>query len=173
MVNIVRVPAAGAVLFVACLSSSALFAADTADACKLLTAADLKKVGISAVPKGRNADSPNQSMQSCTAGSLAAPPMLSLTIQKIKIPIAIEMGRKQLADSSGEVVAGPWDAAKLTTGTDGAQLHYFKGSTSVLVWAAAMRANSPCTMYYTTGPRKLHLPPLGRGADPPRAIPRF
>lgn len=107
------------------------------DACKLFTAADLTALGISGVPKGRIASSPNQTMSTCGVGSFLKPPMLSIMIQDIKIPIAVQMGHKSLASEKGDVMTGPWDAGKAKTGTDGSQFHFFKGNVSVLVMCSA------------------------------------
>lgn len=112
------------------------------DACQVLTAADFKALGISAAPKNKAVDTPSQSMRTCIAGSLMAPPMLSLTIQDIKLPVAVEMMRKSLAsEGAGEVVNGPWDGGKVKEGADGIQVHFFKGNVSVLIWGKAEGAS--------------------------------
>lgn len=120
------------------LGSSSLRAAPIPqDACKLFTADDLKALDISATPKGRVASSPNQTMSTCAAGSMLKPPMLSIMIQDIKLPIAVQMGRKSLASEKGEVVSGPWDTGKAKSGVDGSEFHFFKGNVSVLVMCSA------------------------------------
>ncbi len=107
------------------------------DACQLFTADDLKKLSISAAPKGRIASSPIQTMSTCVAGSMLQPPMLSIMIQDIKVPIAAQMGRKRLASEPGEVVSGPWDTGRAKSGVDGSSFHFFKGDVSVLVMCSA------------------------------------
>lgn len=110
------------------------------DACELFTPGDLKALGISAAPKGRVASSPNQTMSTCGAGSMLKPPMLSIMIQDIKMPLAVQRGRESLASEKGEVVTGPWDAGKSTSGVDGSQFHFFKGNVSVLLMCSATTA---------------------------------
>ena len=83
-----------------------------ADACTLLTPADYKAFGVTAAPKGQLANTPAQTAHACTAGSLAAKPMLSLIVQEIKMPMAVEMGRKALA-RDGDALTGPWDAGNV------------------------------------------------------------
>ena len=129
---------AGALLASALVGPSALWAAGIPqDACQIFRAEDFKALGISAAPKGRVAKTPNQDMSTCGAGSVLKPPMLGIMIQDIKMPIAVQMGRKNLASEKGEVVAGPWDAGKVTSGTDGSQFHFFKGNVSVLIMCSA------------------------------------
>ncbi len=107
------------------------------DACKLFTADDLKTLGISAATKGRTASTPSQTVSTCAAGSILNPPMLSIMIQDIKLPIAVQMGRKSIASAEGDVVSGPWDTGKAKSGVDGSQFHFFKGNVSVLVMCSA------------------------------------
>jgi hypothetical protein len=139
MVVFARNALLGASLLVLALFTSAPLRAAgmPVDACRLLTPADYKALGVTAVPKGRAADSPRQSMRACTAGSAAAKPMLSLMIQDIKMPIAVEMGRKEMASGGGEALTGPWDACTVHVGVDGTQVHFFKGNVSVLLMSSA------------------------------------
>lgn len=139
MSSSLRTPLLACALLAATLmGSSSLRAAEIPqDACKLFTADDLKALGISAAPKGRTASTPNQTMSTCGAGSMLKPPMLSIMIQDIKVPIAVQMGQKRLASEQGEVVSGPWDTGKAKTGVDGSQFHFFKGNVSVLVMCSA------------------------------------
>ena len=116
------------------------------DACQLLTAADYKALGVTDGPKSRVATNARQSMRSCTAGSLLKPPMVMLMIQDIKLPIAVEMGRKSLEEEKGDAVAGPRDAGKTTSGTDGTQFHFFKGNVSVLLMSSATTAAARTTL---------------------------
>ena len=116
------------------------------EACQLLTAADYKAFGVSAAPKNRAGSSPSQEMRSCTAGSMMKPPVLMVMIQDIKVPIAVEMGRKSLASEKGEVVTGPWDTGKVMVGTDGTQVHFFKGNVSVLLMSSATTAAARSTL---------------------------
>ena len=95
-----------------------------------LTPADDKAFGVTAAPKGELANTPVQTAHACTAGSLAAKPMLSLIVQEMKMPMAVEMGRKALA-RDGDALTGPWDAGNVHAGVDGTQMRFFKGSVSV------------------------------------------
>jgi len=103
------------------------------DACKLVTQGDLNRLGIVSGPTSRAADSPNQAMRICTAGTGAGPPMFMLMIQDIKLPIAVQMGRKRLEEDGDERISGPWDIATISWGADGMQVHFFKGNRSVMV----------------------------------------
>lgn len=114
-------------------------AAVPADACTLLTPADYKTFGVVATPKGQLADTPAQTAHACTAGSATAKPMLSLIVQEIKLPMALEMGRKALA-RNGEALTGPWDAGNVHSGVDGTQVRFFKGSVSVQLITSATDA---------------------------------
>ncbi len=128
---------AGALLASTLLGPSSLRAAPIPqDACRLFTAADLKALGISAAPKGQVASSAHQTMSTCAAGSMLKPPLLSIMIQDIKIPIAMQKMRESMASEKGEVVPGPWDAGKAKSGTDGSQVHFFKGNVSVLLMSS-------------------------------------
>ena len=118
------------------LEASSVWAAKIPqDACQVLTAADYKVLGITTVPKSRAAETPSQSMRTCVAGSRTLPPMLSLMIQDIKLPIAVETMRKTMASDEGAAVNGPWDAGKVNEGSDGIQVHVFKGNVSILIMA--------------------------------------
>jgi hypothetical protein len=116
------------------------------DACALLTTADFKALGVSATPTNRVANTPSQSMVTCAAGSMAAPPMLSLMVQDIKVPIAVEMGRKRLASEKGDDASGPWDTGKAISGADGVQFHFFKGNVSVLIMTNSTKAEARSTL---------------------------
>lgn len=59
--------------------------------------------------------------------------MLMLMIQDIKMPIAVQMGRKSMEEDGDERISGPWDIATVSRGTDGMQVHFFKGNMSVMV----------------------------------------
>ena len=138
---------AGAFLATTLFATSSLWAATIPQAaCELMTTADYKALGVSGAPQGRIANSPNQVMSTCTAGSLKEPPMLSLMIQDIKMPIAVEMGRKSLATEKGDDVTGPWDTGKAISRTDGTQFHFFKGNVSVLVMTTVTTANARTTL---------------------------
>lgn len=116
-----------------------------ADACSLLTPDDFKTLGVTAAPKGRVADTPSQVLHACTAGSLAAKPMLSLMVQEIKMAVAVEMGRQALT-RGGDPLAGPWDAGSIHTGADGTQVRFFKGSVSVQLMTTANDARAKTTL---------------------------
>ncbi len=117
-----------------------------ADACKLVTKGDLNRLGITSEPKSRATDSPHQAMRSCSAGTGAGPPMLFIMIQDIKVPMAVQMGRKSIEEDDGEAVSGPWDVAKISTGADGMRLHFFKGNMSVMVHSSKTDAATRATL---------------------------
>lgn len=135
--SIRRVVLVAGLLISAFVAQSPVSAAEVpADACTLLKPADFKAFGVTATPKGQLANTPAQIAHACTAGSPASKPMLSLMVQEIKMPQAIEMGRQALT-RSGEALAGPWDAGNVHSGVDGTQIRFFKGSLSVQLMTSA------------------------------------
>jgi hypothetical protein len=136
-------------IFAAALSTTSLscaWAADSSDACKFIEKSDLQALAVTAQPKSRNADSPHQAVHSCVFGSLREPPMLSVMVQQIKMPIAVDMGHKKLAEGDGEKIAGPWDIAKLSSGADGMHLGAMIGSLSIQVLSSRSDAKARETL---------------------------
>jgi hypothetical protein len=146
MSHSMRLALVAAVLVTGPVAQSPVRAAGVpADACTLLTPADYKAFGVTATPKGQLAATPVQTAHACTAGSVAVKPMLSLIVQEIKMPMAVEMARKALA-RDGDALTGPWDAGNVHAGVDGTQVRFFKGSVSVQLLTSATDAAAKTTL---------------------------